>query len=66
MPECDVKFEFAPGQRVKIPDIKQDAIVNQACVSLSGHHDFQVCYWFNGEWKSVWLPSSQLQEIGDA
>lgn len=66
MPPCDVTFEFAPGQRVKIPDISQMAVVNQACVMLNGNHDYQVCYWFNGEWKTVWLPPSQLQEIGDA
>ena len=58
-----VTFDFVPGERVTIDAIKERAIVMQSCVTITGATDYQVAYWWNGEYKTVWLPASQLSEV---
>lgn len=57
-----IKFDFAPGESVCIPAIKEDATVIQACAHANGSQDYQVSYWHNAEWKTAWLPASQLRQ----
>lgn len=53
-----ITFDFAPGEPVTIPAIQENATVIQACAHMNGSQDYQVSYWHNAEWKTVWLPAS--------
>jgi hypothetical protein len=57
-----ITFDFAPGEPVTIPAIKEYATVIQACVHMNGSQDYQVSYCHNAEWRTVWLPASQLRQ----
>lgn len=65
-----ITFGFQLGERVKIPEIGQNAVIEGARVvgcrdynALSIVNEYFVSYWLNGKRESNWVPESEIQKI---
>lgn len=65
-----ITFGFQLGERVKIPEIGQNAVIEGARVIGSGDYsaasivnEYLVSYWFNGKREANWVPQSEIQKI---
>jgi DNA/RNA endonuclease YhcR with UshA esterase domain len=60
-----IVFDYIPGDRVKVKAIAEMGTVVQCACGTQGK-DYQVTYWLNGEYKTVWFPASELESTDGA
>ena len=65
-----ITFGFQLGERVKVPEIGQNAIIENARMigakdynAASIVNEYLVSYWFNGKREANWVPQSEIQKI---
>ena len=65
-----ITFGFQLGERVKVPEIGQNAVIEGARVIGVGDYnaasivnEYLVSYWFNGKCEVNWVPQSEIQKI---
>jgi hypothetical protein len=65
-----ITFGFQLGERVKIPEISSNAVIEGARVIGAGDYnaasivnEYLVSYWMSGKRESNWVPQSEIQKI---
>jgi hypothetical protein len=56
-----LKVKAVPGDRVKVPELEQRAVVRSVTINQGGTIQYEICYFATGERKSVYLFADEFE-----
>jgi len=59
----NLKVKAVPGDRVKVPELEQKAVVRSVTINQGGTIQYEVCYFASGERRMCFLFADEFELV---